>query len=131
MIQYGRIELCINGTWGTICNDFWDNEDASVLCGELGYSPYGMSITELLPGLVMDTLCARMLLRILIKYIGAIALAGNFSNLPIHIHDIYCYGNETSIFNCSYNTMNNYCSYRYHYHAAAVICQCRCFRSLL
>ena len=37
----GRIEVCINGTWGIICQRLFDDADASVICKNLGYSFYG------------------------------------------------------------------------------------------
>ena len=69
----GRVEVFHNGQWGTVCDDFWSINDATVLCRQLGYE------------------------RVLAVHQRAFFGEGTG---PIWYDDLLCDGTETSLAQC-------------------------------
>ena len=73
----GRLEIFYGGRWGTVCDDYWTDEEADVACRALGFPE------------------------------GSVGNGGRFLRAhfgegagPIHLDDLLCVGNETSLIDC-------------------------------
>ncbi|CAL8274094.1 unnamed protein product [Merluccius merluccius] len=92
-IGEGRVEVLKNNEWGTVCDDRWSLQSASVVCRELGFG----SAKEALTGARMG------------QGMG-----------PIHMNEVRCLGTERSVWGCPFkNVTREDCG---HLEDAAVRC---------
>ena len=89
----GRVEIYLNGTWGTVCHEFWELQDAMVVCRQLGYG----------------------------RAVGALGLAAfGEGRGPIWYSKLQCIGNEANLAQCAHSGLGvHYCD---HSRDAGVIC---------
>uniref|UniRef100_A0A672YUR9 Lysyl oxidase homolog n=1 Tax=Sphaeramia orbicularis TaxID=375764 RepID=A0A672YUR9_9TELE len=92
IVGEGRVEVLKNGEWGTICDDNWNLQSATVVCRELGFG----TAKEALSG-------------------GRLGQGMG----PVHMNEVECSGFEKSITECFFNKENVGCS---HEEDAAVRC---------
>ena len=77
----GRVEVYYNGTWGTVCDDYWDIDDARVVCKQLGFQDALGADTD--------------------AYYGE-------GTGPILLDSVKCFGSESSIFSCRHSGLGNH-----------------------
>ncbi|XP_063956210.1 scavenger receptor cysteine-rich domain-containing group B protein-like [Lytechinus pictus] len=70
----GRVEIYYSGQWGTVCDDGWDDNDAQIVCRQLGYSGSAVARGE--------------------------AYYGQGSG-PIYLDEVVCSGYESRLTDCS------------------------------
>jgi len=96
----GRVEIYIlsvsNVGWGTVCDGGWDNNDAEVVCRQLGFGSSGTALRGYHPSAS--------------------------SSVPIWLNNVNCYGNEAKLIYCGHNGIRsvNSCV---HQDDSGVICQ--------
>ena len=91
----GRVEIWYNSQWNTVCDDYWDINDAHVVCRQLGYE-----------GAVAAHQSAHF---------------GRGSG-QILLDDLRCTGREASLLECSHNGINEHNCW--HGEDASVTCEC-------
>uniref|UniRef100_A0AAZ3PNU7 Neurotrypsin n=1 Tax=Oncorhynchus tshawytscha TaxID=74940 RepID=A0AAZ3PNU7_ONCTS len=72
-VNEGRVEVYLQGTWGTVCDDGWTDVNAEVVCRQLGHSGVAK---------------ARVM-----AYFGE-------GEGPIHVDNVKCSGEERSLVDC-------------------------------
>eukprot|EP00040_Diaphanoeca_grandis_P034351 m.212758 g.212758 ORF g.212758 m.212758 type:complete len:2119 (-) comp33134_c2_seq2:132-6488(-) len=91
----GRLEAFVNGRYGTVCDDHWDDSDAKVVCRQLGLTG-GRAVKD-----------------------GGRMFGVGKPNQDIVLDDVHCVGAEQSLLGCAVTIDTHNCE---HSEDAAVIC---------
>ena len=74
MSSQGRVEVFYNGIWGTVCGDYWDLNDAKVVCRQLGFEGALVAV-----------------------------VSSEFSGKKVWLSNVQCERNESSLADCAHS----------------------------
>ena len=105
--QYeGRVEVCINQVWGTVCSYsyYWRTPNSNVVCRQLGHMKLGIFVTTY----IINYSCIT----------GSVTYTTSSQfgqgTGPILMSVVECSGNESNLLDCSYQPFPySICSHSY------------------
>ena len=83
----GRVEICLNNRWGTVCDFRWQVPAAQVACRQLGFSTEGVRTQD------------------------DFSSAFNNGLGEIWVTDVTCAGNESRVIDCPHSTNTSTCNH--------------------
>ena len=116
----GRVEVCVNKAWGTVCAyNSWSSDDAKVVCNHTGALTLGTSEYSQINYTMYYAHHAGY------TYSRVGSLGFSQGSGPILLGYLYCNGQEANLLECNqnYNSASTSSGCQNHYYDAAVKCE--------
>ena len=113
----GRVEICFQGSWGSVCWTTWDRRETEVVCRQLGFENTGMYIHKLHFELTFINFQHT-------GTTGVVGLAYGPGRGPVHLEYLSCTGEEETLSECDHSPVGSVSSQLCKTHNFDIAVQC-------